>query len=259
MRPLVIIMMVTIALVHLPIHTINAAEDTENPILAREQLFRQIEALYQIPWYFLGAIDQYERNVRNARRDLPDAAQDEPIAIRYPDKQWVGPLNPNLTDKNPYSIQLFGGLGVDGNDDGRANPDDGMDALMSTVRFLSAYGIDELSLRTAIWELYHDPKTVDIITHTAKIYATIGTMNLTDNHFPVSLHHNYTYRSTWGAKRGWGGRRIHEGTDVFANHGTPVYSTVYGYIEAKGWNKYGGWRIWSPRCQQQLPLLRAFG
>ena len=39
------------------------------------------------------------------------------------------------------------------------------------------------------------------------------------------------------------GSRIHEGTDIFANYGVPVHSTVYGIVEMKGWNKYGGWRI----------------
>ena len=43
--------------------------------------------------------------------------------------------------------------------------------------------------------------------------------------------------------RGWGGKRTHEGTDLFANYGTDVYSTSYGVVEVMGWNDYGGWRI----------------
>lgn len=215
----------------------------DDPLVAREQRFRNLETMYGIPWYFLAAIDQYERNVRNARRDLPDAPMDERIAIRFPNETWVGPLNPLLTDTNPYTIRFFGGLGVDGDGDGRADPDADLDAILSTVYFLASYGYDWTSLRTAVWELYRHPTTVDIISHMAKVYASFNTMQLNKNYFPVSLHHNYTYRSTWGARRGWGGRRIHEGTDIFANHGTPVYSTCYGVIEAKGWNKYGGWRI----------------
>src|SRR5699024_12601528 len=49
--------------------------------------------------------------------------------------------------------------------------------------------------------------------------------------------------SNWGDRRGFGGNRIHEGTDVFADYGTPVTSTTYGVVELKGWNLYGGWRI----------------
>src|SRR5699024_9536665 len=60
---------------------------------------------------------------------------------------------------------------------------------------------------------------------------------------PVAMDHNYSYRSTWGDSRGFGGLRIHEGTDIFAGYGTPVKSTTYGVVELKGWNLYGGWRI----------------
>lgn len=218
------------------------AEET-NPLEEREQLFRRMESLSGIPWYFIAAVDQYERNVRNSRRDLPDADPEDLVAIRIPWKEWVGTLNPLPTDTNPATIQLFNGIGRDGNGDGRADPQTSEDALLSVVHYLQAYGPDWTSLRTGIWELYQQPVAVDVVSHIAKIYAAFGTMDVDEHHFPVSLDHNYTYRSTWGAKRGWGGRRIHEGTDIFANHGVPVYSTCYGYVEIKGWNKFGGWRV----------------
>ncbi|WP_373370365.1 M23 family metallopeptidase [Alkalicoccobacillus plakortidis] len=41
----------------------------------------------------------------------------------------------------------------------------------------------------------------------------------------------------------WGGRRIHEGTDLFAGYGVPIQSTSYGTVELIGWNNYGGWRV----------------
>lgn len=222
-------------------HTLQA--ETTELIKQREYLFRRVEILSGIPWYFLAAVDQYERNVRNSRRDLPDASHKEWIAIRIPNEVWAGKLNPIKEDTHPVTIRLFNGIGYDGNGDGKADPADGEDALMAIIRHLQSYGSDWMSLRTGIWELYQHPVAVDVISHIAKVYAANDTMNLDQYHFPVSLKHNYTYHSTWGARRGWGGRRIHEGTDIFANHGTPVYSTCYGYVEVKGWNKFGGWRI----------------
>ncbi len=71
-------------------------------------------------------------------------------------------------------------------------------------------------------------------------------MNQIDNFkqaFPVPKGYNNSYNNTWGDKRGFGGRRIHEGTDIFANYGTPVRATNTGVVELKGWNKFGGWRI----------------
>lgn len=236
------LMLIFTATVWQPPATATESEEA-NTVTQREQLFRHMEALSGIPWYFLAAVDQYERNVRNARNDLPDADAEDLIAIRIPTEKWSGPLNPDPTDTNPVSIRLFNGMGQDGNGDGRADADDAEDALVAVVRYLQGYGSDWTSLRIGVWHLYQHPVAVDVISHIAKIYATLNTMDLDEHHFPVSLHHNYTYRSTWGAKRGWGGRRIHEGTDIFAGHGVPVYSTSYGFVEVKGWNKFGGWRV----------------
>ncbi len=43
---------------------------------------------------------------------------------------------------------------------------------------------------------------------------------------------------TWGAARSEG--RSHEGTDIFAPDGTPVYSATPGYVYRIGTNPYGG-------------------
>lgn len=50
------------------------------------------------------------------------------------------------------------------------------------------------------------------------------------------------YGDTWGAERE-GGKRIHEGTDLFAKEGTPLYSVSSGKIEKLGWNRLGGERV----------------
>ena len=77
----------------------------------------------------------------------------------------------------------------------------------------------------------------------AKIYHEFGKIDLKEKAFPLPIGYNFTYHNTWGHARGWGGRRIHEGTDIFAGYSVPVRSTCFGIIEMKGWNKYGGWRI----------------
>ena len=43
---------------------------------------------------------------------------------------------------------------------------------------------------------------------------------------------------TWGAARSEG--RTHEGTDIFAAEGTPVYAATPGYVYSVGDNPYGG-------------------
>lgn len=50
------------------------------------------------------------------------------------------------------------------------------------------------------------------------------------------------YNDTWHADRD-GGKRKHEGTDLFAPEGTPVFAVTDGMIERKGWVGLGGERI----------------
>lgn len=207
----------------------------------RMELYKQVEAATLIPWYYLAAIDQYERNVRMTRNDLPDP--EGITGIYFRNEEWVGLLNPNLTDENPKSIQFFGGIGFDGNGDEKASLKDDEDVIHAFAQYLLTYGVDEDNIKIALWDYYKRDKTVGIIMDKAKIYKHFGSLNLEGHVFPLPLRSNYTYKDTWGHTRGWGGKRIHEGTDIFADYGVPVRSTCYGIIEMKGWNRYGGWRV----------------
>lgn len=207
----------------------------------RMTLYQTIETTTQIPWYIIAAVDQYERNMRAVRRDLPKA--EGLTGIYFDPAKWSGPLNPNPEDTNPLSIKLFAGIGLDGNGDGKADRNNDEDVLYTFAHYLQNYGTDIDSLKIGIWEYYKRGKSVLVISEIAKIYKTFGTNSLDERHFPLPLHANYSYRNTWGDARGWGGRRIHEGTDIFAGYGVNVYSTCYGIVEMKGWNKYGGWRM----------------
>jgi murein DD-endopeptidase MepM/ murein hydrolase activator NlpD len=104
-------------------------------------------------------------------------------------------------------------------------------------------GLRNEDWRIALWEYYQNPRAVERIQQFAHIYATHQTLDLGKTRFPLNVKAHYTYNSTWGAKRGWGGKRIHEGTDLFAPSGTAIYSVCYGIVEQMGWNPYGGWRI----------------
>ena len=121
--------------------------------------------------------------------------------------------------------------------------------LMMKICFLQwqiifrTFGVSEDYIKIALWNYYHRAKAVDIILGNAKIFRHYGRIDLKGSSFPVPLRANYSYRSTWGDRRGFGGLRIHEGTDIFAGYGTPVKSTTYGVVEMMGWNLYGGWRI----------------
>lgn len=207
----------------------------------RMELYKKFQTVTNIPWYYLAAIDQYERNVRQARRDIPDA--EGITGIYFKPEDWAGIMNPEPKDENPISIQFFNGLGIDGDGDGKASLTNDEDVLYTFANILLSYGSDHDNLKIGLWNYYKRDKTVGIIIGKAKIYKHFGRLDLDEHAFPLPVRSHYSYRSTWGAARGWGGRRMHEGTDLFADYGVPVRATGYGIVEMKGWNRFGGWRI----------------
>ena len=222
-------------------HAESGAQTRSNPDEKRMELFKEIEKNFDIPWYYIAAIDQYEHSIRNARKDLPDS--DGPIGILVPPEKWSGLANPDPYDTNPGSILFFGGMGRDGNHDGVASPKNDMDILASIAGFLKGYGNSDDNIRIGLWKYYQRDKAVGIVMGNAKLFKKYNRIDLQEKVFPVPLTSHYSYRSTWGVARGWGGRRSHEGTDIFANYGVPVRATGYGIVEIKGWNRFGGWRI----------------
>ncbi|AWE09283.1 peptidase M23 [Lysinibacillus sp. 2017] len=206
----------------------------------RMQYYFQFQGVLT-PWYYLAAVDQYERNIQDVRIDIPK--RESIIAIQFSDEYWSGILNPMENDTSPHAIDYFGGMGLDGNDDGVADKTDDEDVLFSMAKYLSAYGYGEDQFKLALWEYYKNELTVKQIMVIANVYEKFGTIDLNAHTFPVAIGYEYSYRGTWGANRGWGGNRIHEGTDIFAGYGTPILSASYGVIEVMGWNQFGGWRI----------------
>lgn len=69
-----------------------------------------------------------------------------------------------------------------------------------------------------------------------------GTYGLTA-YFPVASGFGWSHYKDFGASRSWGFKRTHLGNDVLGSIGTPIVAVESGYVEALGWNRYGGWRI----------------
>ncbi len=218
---------------------IDHAEDLHQ----RKILFEHVSLLTGIPWNYLAAMDQYERSMQANRSLKQVESLQRIIAITIPENTWTGMLNPNPQDTDPYTISFYQGIGRDGSGDGVANRHDDLDVLATVIAVLHKHGKREEDLLIGLWDYYQNPRAVERIQQFAKIFTTYETLDLKQHTFPLSTKSSYAYQSTWGAKRGWGGRRIHEGSDIFARGGTPVGSTCFGVVEELGWNAYGGWRI----------------
>lgn len=60
---------------------------------------------------------------------------------------------------------------------------------------------------------------------------------------PIAKNFGYSEFDDFGVSRSYGYQRRHLGHDMMGLVGTPVIAVESGYIEALGWNQYGGWRI----------------
>lgn len=196
----------------------------------------------QIPWHWLAAIDQYEQTLTPRAQQSPEM-NNRLVGIRFKEAVWAGPLNPNPGDTNPATIALFGGIGKDATSDAIADPHNDRDALYTMAAYLLHFGYSDDDIRIALWRYYQNDSSVERIHQFAKVYNNFDRTDLFDNTFPLPVKSTYTFRDTWGDRRGWGGLRTHEGTDLFASYGVPVRSVCYGIVETKGWNPYGGWRM----------------
>lgn len=60
---------------------------------------------------------------------------------------------------------------------------------------------------------------------------------------PIASGYYYEHYDDFGASRSYGYAREHLGHDLMGSIGTPVIAIESGYVEALGWNQYGGWRV----------------
>lgn len=60
---------------------------------------------------------------------------------------------------------------------------------------------------------------------------------------PIAMGFPYQDYDDFGASRSFGYKRPHLGHDMMGQIGTPIICIESGYVEALGWNRYGGWRI----------------
>jgi len=60
---------------------------------------------------------------------------------------------------------------------------------------------------------------------------------------PIAKGFEYQHYEDFGTSRSYGYKRLHLGHDMMGQVGTPIIAVESGYVEAMGWNQYGGWRL----------------
>lgn len=213
----------------------------ENQIEKRLHLYHEYALETDIPWYIIAAIDQYERNTKNYRSYCPK--EEEVASICFDPKLWSGVLNPIKEDNNLYRINMFQGIGKDGDGDGFADRLNPKDKMYTFFNYILKYGSSNDKVKEALLNYYQTETGVKIIFEIAKIFEHFNSIDLEKRVHPIPRGYNASVVNNYGHARSFGGLRAHEGVDIFAHYGTPVVSTAYGIVEIKGWNRLGGYRI----------------
>lgn len=60
---------------------------------------------------------------------------------------------------------------------------------------------------------------------------------------PLANGYGFSHYDDFGDQRSYGYKRRHLGNDLMGGIGTPVTAVESGYVEALGWDEFGGWRI----------------
>lgn len=205
----------------------------------RMQIYRDFAYASGVPWFELAAIDQYERNIATFRTGEAANLQYETISIRIEPDAWSGAKSYTEYESCPNLITLFGGIGRDGDSDGIADINNEQDVMYTIIEYLRAYS----SFEEALNDYYQNEDATRIILGIARLFEKYDRIDLDERAFPTAKWHAYSFSNGYGAARGWGGARSHEGIDIFASYGTPVVATSHGIVEIAGWNEYGGYRI----------------
>lgn len=76
-----------------------------------------------------------------------------------------------------------------------------------------------------------DPATVWVTKYGLKAFS------------PIAKGFPYNDFDDFGVARSYGFKRQHLGHDMMGQVGSPIIAVESGYVEAIGWNQYGGWRL----------------
>jgi murein DD-endopeptidase MepM/ murein hydrolase activator NlpD len=220
-------------------------------------LYQEAGRKYGVPWEILAAIHKVETDFG---RDLSVSSVGASGHTQFMDKTWVGWSYPggtrlgDLPDSvditNPKLITKYGGMGVDANGDGKANPYDPVDAIHATAKYLAANhskGEDWFAPNGPVYDYNHDYQNYVLkVKRYAEQFVVATTANTSipgDGFlFPVV---GGKITSPYGMRVNpvTGVHRMHEGVDIGKGRGVPIMAADDGVVvENRAASGYG-WMI----------------
>lgn len=205
-------------------------------------LFQQAQQYYGVSWAVLAAIASIESGFGKSPYYLERNGVSEAGAVgfmQFMPTTWSGSKNPNVWnnptnprwDENPATIQAYGGYGIDANHDGRADPFNPEDAIMSAAKYLKANNFEN-DPRGALYHYNHAEWYINQVLAKAETYAQMTPVGNGDWPLPVQWAE---ITSQYGKRLMEGKEEFHGGIDIACPIGTPVYAVRSGQVKISGW------------------------
>lgn len=168
-----------------PTTVINALKEAPQQFIEMEvpedyiPLYKESAEEYGVPWTLLAAHHRIETRFSTMDPLLsPVGAEGH---LQFMPCTFVGWSHPSCADlgkgdipeqekTDPEVIGKYGGYGVDGNNDGKADPYNLTDALYSAANYLSRNGAADGDLEKAIFQYNHSDEYVKDVLHYYKLY-----------------------------------------------------------------------------------------
>ena len=201
---------------------------------------------YGIPWNLLAAVHRVETVFSTIPMESYAGAQGH---MQFMPCTWTGWNHPscsglgagNIPESqkvDPMMIKKYGGLGVDGNGDGKADPYDLTDAIFTAANYLSKNGAAGGDYRKAVFTYNHSEKYVADVLGFMKSYAKpTGSLVLTPGTGGFMRPLQTVKTSDFGMRfhpleKRW---KLHGGVDLDCVTGDPIPAAKAGVVT------YGGW------------------
>lgn len=137
-------------------------------------LYKEAGDAYGVPWTLLAAHHRIETKFSTMDPMLSPVGAEGPLQFMpctfvgwsYPTCSGLGKGDIPTDEKmNPTVIAKYGGYGVDGNNDGTADPYNLTDALYSAAHYLSKYGAADGDVKEAVFHYNQSEAYVKDILH----------------------------------------------------------------------------------------------
>lgn len=168
-----------------PTTVINSIKETPKNLFEVEMpeenipLYKEAAEVYGVPWTLLAAHHRIETKFSSMDPLLsPVGAEGHMqfmpctfVGWSHPSCSGLGEGNiPEAEKTDPAVIAKYGGYGVDGNQDGVADPYNLQDAVYSAANYLSKNGAAKGELERAIFQYNHSDAYVEDVLHYYHLY-----------------------------------------------------------------------------------------